>query len=156
MFNHEPDNYRCPFCAVVNGEEGDFPYTKQADIVYRDADLTALIASHWWPNNLGHIIIIPNQHIENLYDLSDSLGAKIVTLSKRVAVALKETYQCDGVSTRQHNEPAGDQDVWHYHLHVFPRYENDNLYTTHDQKRKSEPEERIPYAEKLRNYFESN
>jgi len=62
-----------------------------------------------------------------------------------------EVYKCDGVSTRQHNEPSGNQDVWHYHLHVFPRYKNDNLYKT--DRRNSEPEERTEYAEKLREYF---
>lgn len=43
---------------------------------------------------------------------------------------MKAAYGCDGVSTRQHNEPAGDQDVWHYHLHVVPRWHGDALDTT--------------------------
>jgi len=41
---------------------------------------------------------------------------------------MKQAWKCDGVSTRQHNEPAGNQDVWHYHMHVFPRWDNDDLY----------------------------
>lgn len=44
------------------------------------------------------------------------------------ALALKAALSCDGISTRQQNEPAGDQDVWHYHVHVFPRYADDGLY----------------------------
>ena len=55
---------------------------------------------------------------------------------------------CDGVSSRQHNEPAGNQDVWHYHLHVFPRWENDKLYF--ERRHSTSPEQRRPYAEKLR------
>lgn len=43
-------------------------------------------------------------------------------------IALKTAFDCDGVSTRQHNEPAGNQDVRQYHLHIFPRYEADGLY----------------------------
>lgn len=62
-----------------------------------------------------------------------------------------ETYKCDGVSSRQYNEPCGNQDVWHYHLHVFPGYKNDNLYKT--DRENSDPEERLEYAPKLRNYF---
>ncbi|MCL6603676.1 MAG: HIT domain-containing protein [Paenibacillus sp.] len=72
-------------------------------------------------------------------------------LEIEVAKALKAQYKCDGVSTRQHNEPHGNQDVWHYHLHIFPRYEGDNLYRTSASF--SAPEDRIAYAQSLRDYF---
>ena len=61
---------------------------------------------------------------------------------------MKAAYNCDGVSTRQHNEPAGNQDVWHYHLHVFPRYAGDNLYST--QRALMPIEERARYTQALR------
>lgn len=153
MYNHEPEGYKCPFCYVVRGIEGEFPYTKQADIFYKNDLITAIIASHWWPNNKGHVIIVPNEHIENLYNLNDLLGAAIQSFSRRVAIALKETYKCDGTSVRQHNEPEGDQDVWHYHYHVFPRYKGDNLYGSNAQKYLSKAEDRIEYVRKLREYF---
>jgi len=73
--------------------------------------------------------------------------------SRRAALALKEAYQCGGVSTRQHNEPSGYQDVWHYHLHVFPRYENDDLYLTYREGAPLPPEQRRIFAEKLKNYL---
>jgi histidine triad (HIT) family protein len=57
--------------------------------------------------------------------------------------------------TRQHNEPAGNQDVWHYHMHVFPRYAGDDLYFTRPQQDFSPAEQRLPYADKLREHFES-
>ncbi|MEP7294527.1 MAG: diadenosine tetraphosphate hydrolase, partial [Chloroflexota bacterium] len=57
-------------------------------------------------------------------------------------------------STRQHNEPAGYQEVWHYHLHVFPRYAHDYLYDLTFQRRLTTLEERRPYAEKLKRYFD--
>jgi histidine triad (HIT) family protein len=63
-------------------------------------------------------------------------------------LALKKAYACDGVSTRQHNEPAGGQDVWHYHLHVFPRFAGDDLYRS--GYRETTPDERRPYADRLR------
>ena len=103
--------------------------------------------------NKGHAIIIPNTHIENLYDLDDVLGAAIQNFSRRVAIALKETYKCDAISVQQHNEPEENQDVWHYHYHVFPRYKDDNLYENNSQKELSKPEERAEYAQKLREYF---
>jgi histidine triad (HIT) family protein len=63
---------------------------------------------------------------------------------------MKEVYRCDGVSTRQHNEPAGDQDVWHLHVHVFPRYEGDQLYLRHLDAAYVPAAGRTPYAEQLR------
>ena len=47
---------------------------------------------------------------------------------RHTALAVKHAFGCSGISTRQHNEPDGNQDVWHYHVHVFPRYPNDGLY----------------------------
>ncbi len=88
--------------------------------------MTASVSPRWWPNNPGNIIIVPNQHFEHIYDLPTRYAHCIQDTAKEVAIAFKEVYKCDGVSTRQHNEPAGGQDVWHYHLHVFPRYEGDN------------------------------
>lgn len=62
---------------------------------------------------------------------------------------MKRVYGCDAVSTVQHNEPYGNQDVWHYHVHVFPRYDGDNLYRSPRQL--TTAEERLPYTAKLRN-----
>jgi histidine triad (HIT) family protein len=89
----------------------------------------AFISAHQWTKYRDYVLIIPNQYFENLYELPDEVGGKIHSLSRRSVLAKKAVYRCDGVSTRQHNEPAGNQDVWHYHLHVFSRYEQDNLYT---------------------------
>ena len=125
--------------------------TKQNDIIFQDNYVTAFISSCWWKNNKGHVIIIPNKHIENIYDLPSEISYRIHDLEKDIAIALKETYKCDGVSSRQHNEPCGNQDVWHYHLHVFPRYKNDNLYKS--ERENTKPEERLEYAIKLKNYF---
>jgi histidine triad (HIT) family protein len=146
--SHQPPDYQCPFCAVAAGRELPGAYTQPADVVYRDAEVTAFIAAAWWPNNRGHVIVIPNQHCENVYDIPDALLAAVQLAGKRVALALRAAYSCDGTSFRQHNEPGGYQDVWHYHLHVFPRYLGDNLYGS--ARRWTTPEERRPYAERLR------
>ncbi len=65
---------------------------------------------------------------------------------------MKIVYACDGIATRQYNEPAGNQNVWHYHVHVTPRYQDDQFYTT--QRSLMPAEERAKHAEKLRNYLE--
>ena len=127
---HAPDDYQCPFCLVARNERNEHVLTTPSDVIFRDECLMAFISAHQWENNKGHVLVIPNQHFENLYELPDDVGGKIHAFSRRIALAMKAVYTCDSVSTRQHNEPAGNQDVWHYHLHVFPRYEQDNLYTT--------------------------
>ena len=148
MYNHAPDDYVCPFCLIVHDVEREPGASRCTDIVYRDDAVTALISSHQWPNNHGHVIIVPNAHYENIYDLPLDLAARIHALARAVALAMKAAYVCDGISTRQHNEPAGNQDVWHYHLHVFPRYIGDELYTS---RREFMPaDERARYAAVLR------
>lgn len=153
MYTHAPKDYICPFCLVVEGIENEHVQTKQADIVYKDDYITAFISAGQYKNNKGNVIIIPNSHFENIYDLTDEISARIHKLERKIAIALKEVYKCDGVSSRQHNEPSGNQDVWHYHLHVFPRYKDDNLYLT--DRELSKPEERVQYANRLKNYFKN-
>jgi histidine triad (HIT) family protein len=96
------------------------------------------------------VLVIPNEHVENLYAIDDDLLGAVYATVKRIAIGLKTAYACEGPSTRQHNEPAGYQDVWHFHAHVFPRYPGDQLYELMDQKRYAPPDERAPYAAKLR------
>lgn len=150
VYNHEPPDYSCPFCAVAAGQETESVYTVAGDVVLRNELVIGFVSSHWWPCNPGHAILIPSDHYENIYDLPDSYGAGIFQASRRIALAMKTAYGCDGVSTRQHNEPAGYQDVWHFHLHVFPRYTGDQLYTRTAERYLTTPSQRRPYAEKLR------
>lgn len=94
--------------------------------------------------------MIPNAHHENLYDLPAEYGHAVHYAVREIAVAMRATYGCDGISTRQHNEPAGGQDAWHYHVHVFPRYHGDNLYGSNPLPWFATGEQRWPYADKLR------
>lgn len=146
--HHAPRGYVCRFCTIANG--GDGPLTTQQHVVYRSDHMTAFVASHWWPANPGHVLVIPNQHVENLYELPDELGASLMTAIRRVAIAMKTAYACDGVSTRQHNEPAGNQDVWHFHQHVFPRWEGDRLYERHAERALAPEPDKLERAAALR------
>lgn len=156
MFNHSPENYINPFALLVAGA----PVPKYGDqepyIFFRDTQITAFISTKQWPNNPGNALIIPNQMYENLYDMPDELLGAVHRFSKRLAIAMKTVYGCDGVSVRQHNEPDGGQDVWHYHLHVFPRYKNDCLYELHKSGDDASNEVRHSCAEKLRTFFIHN
>ena len=154
MYTHRNADYDCPFCRIVRGEDVSGNGSKQADVFYQNAHVTAFICSRWWPNNPGHALIVPNEHVENIYNLPFETGGYILDAARQIATAFKVIYGCDGTSTRQHNEPGGYQDVFHYHMHVFPRYENDYLYDLTHQKRDTTPNERLPYAQKLRAYFD--
>ena len=145
--NHAPPGYDCPFCAVVRGEERP-PWTYRDDVVWRDRATTAWLNARWWARNPGNVLVVPNRHVENLYELDRDVAGEINETTRRVALALKSAYGCDGVSTRQHNEPGGDQEVWHYHVHVFPRYAGDELYRS--PHRLTTRDERLPYATRLR------
>lgn len=63
---------------------------------------------------------------------------------------MRASYDCDGISIRQHNEPGGDQDVWHMHIHVLPRYTGDELYLNHHRSRRVSLDERCSYAGRVR------
>jgi histidine triad (HIT) family protein len=151
MFNHEPQDYDCPFCLVAAG--GEDGLTLQQDVVLRTDRAMAFVASRWWPNNRGHVLVVPTAHHENLYDLPPVDGHAVHDVVREVAIAIRHTYDCAGVSTRQHNEPAGYQDAWHYHVHVFPRYDGDQLYNTRHLAEPATAEERAPYVRRLTEYF---
>lgn len=151
MHSHAPDACQCPYCLAVAGIENEHVLTRQADIFFRDEDITAFIAAGGWPNNKGHVLIIPNAHYENLYGMPEPLLCRVHCFSRQVALALKQVYRCDGVTIRQNNEPAGDQDVWHYHVHVLPRYAADDLH--HTRREITPAPQRAGYAQRLREFF---
>jgi histidine triad (HIT) family protein len=148
VFNHEPADYRCPFCAFLREEWDD--HNAPTDLVAQEELSYARIAPKWWPENPGSVLVIPTGHDENVYDTPSEVGHDVWDLTRRVAVAMRETFGCEGISTRQHNEPAGDQDVWHMHVHVFARKPGDQLYGRHGEASFVPPQERAPWADRLR------
>ena len=153
MYNHKNKNYICPFCLLVKWIESPILYTKESDIIYKDDFLIAFIWSHGWENNHCNVLIIPKIHIENIYDLPENIWCKIFSLSKKIALAMKKAYKCDWISFRQHNESYWNQDVFHYHYNILPRYKNDNLYLNFDKLFKIPEEERLKYAKLLKKYL---
>ncbi len=148
MISHQPPDYDCPFCRIQQGVYDDL--NQPSDIV-GDNDLAyARISPTWSPGNPGTALVIPKAHHENLYELPHDIGHAVWDLTQAVARAMRASYTCEGISTRQHNEPAGSQDVWHLHVHVFPRHDGDELYLRHRESRFAAPAERAPYATRLR------
>ncbi len=151
MYNHEPENYDCPFCRIIRSFRKAAP---ASDILCQTEMVTAFLALGRWPKNPFDVLIVPNRHYENIYDLPDELAVPLHQVSRAVALAVKALTGCDGISLRQHNEPAGSQDVWHYHIHLTPRFTDDHFYGTH---RIDYPEkERLADAKRLREYIQIN
>lgn len=150
-YSHEPSGYNCPFCRLARGEEDAINSARF--VVCADDATLAFVAPKWWARNPGHVLVVPRAHHENIYTIPNDALARVYAMAKSVATAMREAYPCAGTSLRQHNEPAGNQDVWHFHVHVFPRHEGDALYTGHDETRWVAAAERIPYVDRLRAYF---
>ncbi|MDA1038522.1 MAG: HIT family protein [bacterium] len=152
----QEDSKKCRICLPIQGIENDELWLKQSDIFYRDEAVVGFVSAKFTSGNEGNVIIVPVNHVETLYDLDEETGARIISVSRKVAKAMKETYKCDGITVNQNNDAAGDQHVFHYHMHLFPRYEGDDFQVQVWKTEKVEPEARAPFADKLRAYLENN
>ena len=129
MHKHAPDDYDCPFCRIIQtAKTRMMDNDEQSDVIYQNNDVTVFLALGRKRNNPVDVLVVPNVHYENIFDLPIELSVPLHRASLMASRALKAVYDCDGISIRQHNEPAGDQDVWHYHMHVTPRFIGDNFY----------------------------
>jgi histidine triad (HIT) family protein len=146
MHNHAPADYRCPICLGIARIENEHTLIRQSDIVFRDDLVMVFITSFFIGKNPGHLVVVPCEHYENLYDLPDVVGSHIFVIARKMAVAMKKAYGCEGITTLQNNEPAGNQHAFHYHLHLFPRHTDDHLHEHMMVKRNTTAEERLPYA----------
>ena len=108
----------CIFCKLANGV---FPTNK----IYEDDDFTVILDA--CPANKGHALILPKQHYANLFEIDDEVSSKVFPLAKKVAAALKEELGCDGINVVQNNGPSAGQTVFHFHVHVIPRYDSDDF-----------------------------
>ena len=108
----------CIFCAIIAGE---IPAAK----VYEDEHVFAFMDIA--PANPGHTLVIPKQHYRNIFDMSTEVGSKIMQAAIPLANAIRVALNPDGLNLFQSNEAAGFQTVFHFHLHLIPRWESDPL-----------------------------
>ena len=106
----------CIFCKIANGEIPS--RTIEENDMFR-------VVLDVGPATRGHALILPKEHYRNLYDLPDEMAAEAVKMAKKVALKMKEKLNCDGVNIVQNNEESAGQTVFHFHMHVIPRYAND-------------------------------
>ncbi|MGQ9551983.1 MAG: HIT family protein [Candidatus Bathycorpusculaceae bacterium] len=108
----------CVFCAILNRQA-------PASIVYEDAHVMAFLDI--FPQNDGHMLVIPKKHHETIYTLSEEETAHLFNVARKVALAVKKTVEAQGITIAQHNEAAAGQDIFHMHVHVIPRYAGQRL-----------------------------
>ncbi|MDK2921365.1 MAG: histidine triad family protein [Desulfonauticus sp.] len=120
---------KCIFCEIV---AGNIPCTK----IYESENILAFLDIA--PVNPGHTLVIPKQHYPTLLDLPPALGQELLEALQKVAKAIKEGLQADGINLGMNNYRAAGQLVFHAHFHLIPRYEKDGLTLWPQQKYESE------------------
>lgn len=124
----------CIFCKLANGI---FP----TNGIYEDDTFKVILDAS--PANLGHALILPKEHYQDIFEINEETLGKAMILAKKVATKQMEALKCDGVNIVQNNGEAAGQSVLHYHLHVIPRLKNDNqriLWTPHEPKAEDQKE----------------
>lgn len=108
----------CIFCKIAAGE---IP----SATLYEDNDFRVILDVN--PASKGHALILSKEHYRNLYELDDGLASKALVLAKKMIVRLKDVLGCDGYNIVQNNEEAAGQTVFHFHMHMIPRYQGDKV-----------------------------
>ncbi len=108
----------CIFCEISSGQV-------PASFVYQSEEVFAIMSLD--QPNPYKVLVVPRSHIENIYDLSAEDAAHIFQATVKIARAIREASGCDGLNLVQSNGRAGQQDVFHFHLHLIPRFYNDSI-----------------------------
>lgn len=106
----------CIFCKLANG-------IIPTNSIYEDEDFNVILDAA--PATKGHALILPKEHADNLYELPDETAAKAMVLAKKLAKHMTEKLNCAGFNLVQNNGTVAGQTVFHFHLHLIPRYEAD-------------------------------
>ena len=106
----------CIFCKIAAGE---IPSTT----LYEDEDFRVIL--DLGPATKGHALLIPKAHFADLFALDDTLGAKALVTAKLIASRMKKALKADGFNLVQNNGEVAGQTVFHFHMHLIPRYKGD-------------------------------
>ena len=111
----------CIFCKLAGGE---IPTAT----LYEDEDFRVILDAN--PAAKGHALIIPKEHYANLYELDDELAGKVLVLAKKMITKLTDILGCDGYNIVQNNGEAAGQTVFHFHMHLIPRFKDGGVGVT--------------------------
>ena len=111
----------CIFCKIAKGEI-------HSATVYEDSHFTVILDVN--PATKGHCLIIPKEHFDNIYDLDGETAGKLFALATCIARAMRDALKCDGLNLVQNNGEIAGQTVFHFHMHLIPRYKGDEVGLT--------------------------
>jgi histidine triad (HIT) family protein len=135
----------CIFCQIASGES-------QASIFYEDDTVLAFMDTN--PVNEGHALIIPRRHAAHLADLDEETGRHLWTIAQRAAAAIRESgLKCEGIDLFLADGEAAGQEIFHVHMHVFPRYRGDPFRLSVDRGARPSREELDRVAQQIRSAY---
>ena len=111
----------CIFCKLSNG---DIP----TNALYEDDVVKVIFDLN--PASKGHVLILPKNHFDDIYSMDDATAAHVFQVAVKVAKAMKETLGCEGLNIVQNNGEIAGQTVFHFHMHLIPRYQGDGVGLT--------------------------
>lgn len=106
----------CIFCKIIAGE---IP----SHTLYEDEQFKVILDVG--PATKGHALILPKDHYANLYELPEETAADAMKLAKKMMITMTDKLNCDGFNVIQNNGEVAGQTVFHFHMHLIPRYKND-------------------------------
>ncbi len=108
----------CTFCSLIAG-------AAEVSVCYEDAQAIAFLDIQ--PVNVGHLLVAPREHYESLVDLPYELGRHLYDVAMRLVPVVRKIAGTDGLNLVVNSGSAAGQDVFHYHIHIIPRYKNDGF-----------------------------
>ena len=109
----------CIFCKIING---DIP----GHIIYENAHVRAFLDIS--QTTKGHVLVVPKTHAVDIFEMTPESMSHVFSVVPKLATALKKAFQCDGINIVNNNGEVAGQTVFHYHVHLIPRYPDDHFH----------------------------
>ena len=113
---HKMKDDNCIFCKLANGQ---IP----TNSIYEDDDFNVILDAS--PATKGHALILPKEHYANIFEIDEEILGKAAKLAQKIITHETEVLKCDGYNIVQNNGEVAGQTVFHFHMHLIPRYESD-------------------------------
>ena len=111
----------CIFCKIIGGE---IP----SNTIYEDDEFKVILDAS--PASKGHALILPKEHYADIYEIDEKTAGHAMQLAKKLAKHMTDVLKCDGFNIVQNNHEIAGQTVFHFHMHLIPRYEGDGVGLT--------------------------
>lgn len=108
----------CIFCKIISG---DIP----SATIYENEEFKVILDR--FPANEGHVLILPKKHSANIFEIDPDQAGRLFVLATKIAKQMKSILGFEHLNVMQNNGPVAGQTVFHFHLHLIPRYENDGI-----------------------------